>query len=173
MSLAMVVDLIFIFVTAILAVRGLLRGFLGEIISLLATVGGVILSLRFADQGGRAILGFLPEISDTVARAVAMVTIFVVVALLGAILGKLSKAFLSLASLTFLDRMLGVLAGVVKSVAILMVVFVLLSLSGPLVPKELKTESRAMALASSIWPYVAPYVISSGLLPEPGSGTVL
>lgn len=174
MSLAMVVDLVFLFLTAILAVRGLLRGFLGEVISLVATIGGVLLALRFADQGGEMILEFLPEISSTVAKGGAMVAIFVVTALIGAIVGKLSKAFLSLASLTFLDRLLGVMAGMVKSLAILMVLFVVLSLSGPLVPRDLAVESKAVALASSIWPYVAPYVISSGLIPEPATtGSVL
>lgn len=174
MSLAMVVDLIFLFLTVALMVKGLLRGFLGEIISLVATVGGVFLSLRFADQGGLIIMGLLPEVSPVVAKGAAMVCVFVTTALIGAVVGRASKAFLSLASLTFLDRILGVVAGTVKSLALLMVLFVVLNLLGPLIPKDLMEQSRSMAIASTVWPHIAPYVIRSGLVPEnKDTGSVL
>ena len=168
MSLAMIVDLIFLFVTAIFVVRGLLRGFLGEIISLVATVGGVLLALRFADEGGRMVLELLPgvEVSPTVGKGVAMACIFITTVLVGAIAGKISKAFLSLTSLTFLDRVLGVVAGMIKSVALLVVLFVIINLSGPIVPKELMEQSKSMAVAGPVWPHIAPYVVNSGLIPE-------
>ena len=174
MNLAMVVDLIFLFLTMVLMVKGLLKGFLGEIISLVATVGGVFLALNFADEGGRMIMEFLPEVSPVVAKGTAMVCVFVMTALVGAVVGKVSKAFLSLASLTFMDRILGIMAGAVKSLALLMVLFVIVNISGPLVPKELMDQSRSMAIARVVWPHIAPYVIRSGLVLEnKDTGSVL
>ncbi len=166
MSLAMALDLIFLFVTAVFAVKGLLKGFLGEAISLVATVGGVALALRLADPGGAIVADFIGEISEPVAKGIAMVVIFVAVALAGALATRVARAFLSVASLTFLDRLLGIGAGVLKSLALLMVLFVGISLAGPMVPEDLMIRSRSMVLASSIWPYVAPYVVNTGLLPQ-------
>ncbi len=166
MSLAWAVDLVFLFVTAVFAVRGLLRGLVGEVVSLAATVGGVILAFRLATPGGLMIVNAFESLSLTVAKGIAMVVAFVVTILIGALLTKLCRAFLSLTSLTFLDRLLGIFAGIVKSTALLLVAFVLISMAGPLLPREILKDSRSMELARLVWPYVAPYAVRSGLLPS-------
>lgn len=162
MNMAAAADLIFLSVLAVLTVRGFLRGFLGEIISLAAVVGGVALAFRFSDPLGSVFMGFEWEISEAAAKAAAMAVIFVSVTLIGALAARIGKAYLSLTSLTFLDRILGIGAGAVKSLALLMVLYAGLSLAGPMVPDELMVQSRSLALASRLWPKMAPYVVKPG-----------
>ncbi|EFC92067.1 Colicin V production protein [Dethiosulfovibrio peptidovorans DSM 11002] len=169
MNIGLAIDLIFLFVTVIFAVKGMLRGLMGEVISLVATVGGLVLAFRLADQGAAFLTEAFDGLSLPAGKVISMVVVFVVVVLLGALLTRVCRAFLTITSLTFLDRMLGLAAGCVKSVALLLVLFVLISMVKPLVPQEVLKQSRSMILAAIIWPHVAPYAAKSGLLPDEGS----
>lgn len=166
MNTAAALDLVFLSITAALAVRGFLRGFLKEVISLAATVGGAALAIRFSGDLGLVIGGLGWDISDAASKSLAMVLIFVAVTLLGALCAKLGKVYLSVTSLTFLDRVLGIGAGVLKALALLMALYAGLSIAGPLVPDELMTQSKSLALASQVWPKIAPYSASRRLFPQ-------
>lgn len=172
MNLAISIDLLFLFVATVFAVKGLIKGFMGEIISLAATVVGVVLALRFAPDGSAMVEEIFDGITPVAAQAISMIVVFVVVVLVGALLNRIVRAFLSVTSLTFLDRLLGVVAGIVKSIAILMVAFVLLNLAGNMVPRDVWSKSKSMELASSVWPRISPYVMKNDFLRE-GMGGAL
>lgn len=164
MNLALSIDLIFLFIMTVFAVKGLIKGFMGEVISLAATVVGVIMALRLAPCGSAIVGDIFDGITPMAAQVISMIVVFVAVVLAGALINRIVRAFLSVTSLTFLDRLLGVVAGIVKSIAILMVAFVLLNLTGEMLPEDLWNKSKSMELASSVWPRISPYVMKNDFI---------
>lgn len=152
-----VIDVAFLFLTAALALRGLFRGFSGEVLSLAGTVGGLYMAFTYAPSTG----SFLESsfgLSSGWAYGVALVALFVAVNLVTAALARLVSAFLKVARLSLLDRLFGLVAGGAKAFLLLLLVYGAFLLAGPLVPLPWFEESRSLYLAKLVWPRLVPYL---------------
>jgi membrane protein required for colicin V production len=152
-----VIDVAFLFLTAALALRGLFRGFSGEVLSLAGTVGGLYLAFTYAPQTG----SFLESsfgLSSGWAYGVALVALFVAVNLVTAALARLVSVFLKIARLSLLDRLFGLAAGGAKSFLLLLLVYGAFLVAGPLVPLPWFEDSRSLHLAELVWPRLIPYL---------------
>jgi membrane protein required for colicin V production len=97
---------------------GIKNGLVKQIISIAVVYFGITLSLRFADLVSTWILKVV-TLSDFWVKAISFVLIFLVVALLLNLIGKLIEKILKIALLGWLNRLLGVIVTLAIFVIIL------------------------------------------------------
>lgn len=108
----------FVFVLIVLASTGiaLTKGLVREIISLLALLGGLILAAFFYASAGNWFAEFTR--TRAIADLLGFLVIFLGVLLLGAISAFLVNRFIKMASLKWVDRLLGACFGFLRGWAI-------------------------------------------------------
>ncbi|MBD3316540.1 MAG: hypothetical protein GF344_12195 [Chitinivibrionales bacterium] len=118
-------DIIFAVTVAAFALLGLKRGFVIEIFRLVALIGGFIT----AYLGHGFVLPYLgmPHIPEQIRIAIAFIAAFGAAAASLLMLGWLIKKIVHLAMLGWLDRILGACAGVAKSLVLIWVTVLALS----------------------------------------------
>ncbi len=109
------------FIVCILAaptVTGIFKGFIRTVLGLLGIIGGIVLSMAFARPLGVAIGQFFGAKDFFVGKLLSFIIIFSLTSLAGFILAALMHRIVSLANLSFLNRLLGGLLGLVQGLAI-------------------------------------------------------
>jgi uncharacterized membrane protein required for colicin V production len=95
----------------------------------------------------------------------ALVLLFLTVAIASALLGKMIQALLRFTHLTLFDRFLGLVTGLIKTSLVLLLFYGGVLFFSPLFPMEWANDSRAMDLASRGWPVVEKVLDRVGLRP--------
>lgn len=158
MTLADGFDLCMVLLVVFFAVKGLFRGFSGEVFSLAGIIGGIYFGLAYADPADAVLRGYFPALSPSLSRIIAIAVIFFVVCVVCALAGKLFRALLSLVSLSTLDRLCGFLLGVVKGAAIVVLIVVLLTRIQSFLPGVRLSESRVVVLVNAVMPEIEGYL---------------
>ena len=105
------------------AILGAWRGLVGEILSILAWVVALIAAWMFGGEVGAALFA---GIGDATLRLVAgFVTVILLVLVVIALLKLLMRGLLKAIGLSLTDRMLGVLFGLLRGLAIVLVIVIL------------------------------------------------
>ncbi|MBU1487804.1 CvpA family protein [bacterium] len=118
-------DITFLVIIGINGLLGLWRGLIREVFTLLGIVGGVLIASRTYELTLPFVERFIAN--PNLAKIVSFILIFLIAAILIHILGvAISKLFKTL-FLGWLDRIFGLLFGLVKGVAIVLIVILLLS----------------------------------------------
>jgi len=121
------VDIALLAVFGLSVLIGLWRGFVFEIVSLL----GWVVAFVIANTAGPLLAQFIPfgDVGSPVRLWVAYILVFVLVLLTCTLLARMLRALVSATPLSFVDRLLGGMFGVVRGALILVVVGMLVSLS--------------------------------------------
>ncbi|HPA58471.1 MAG TPA: CvpA family protein [Synergistales bacterium] len=167
MTLALGTDILFVLILVTFCVRGAAKGFSGEIISLIATIGGFLLAWKLSAGVSSLILPYLP-LQPGATQAIALVIIYILILVAGVYAGRVVKAFLKFTHLSGIDRGMGLVAGAVKAFALLIIVYAALMALSPVLSPYWMNESVAMRLADRSWPSVQNALSSIRLL-DPGS----
>jgi membrane protein required for colicin V production len=167
LTLALGTDILFVLILVTFCVRGAAKGFSGEIISLLATIGGFLLAWKLSAGVSSLISPYL-SFRPGVTQAVALVIIYILILVAGVYAGRAVKAFLKFTHLSGIDRGMGIVAGAVKAFALLIIVYAALMAFSPVLSPYWMNESVAMRLADRSWPSVQNALSSIRLL-DPGS----
>ena len=157
MSTSSIVDLVFLLLLVTFAGRGFWRGFSGELFSLVGSIGGVIVAWKTGPFIAEMMVPHF-NFSPTVILAGAMVIIYILIALLAALLCRVVKAFLRITQLSFVDRIFGSIAGILKTAVIIIFVYFVCLVFSPLISTEWMNTSFAMKTAGSVWPQINKYV---------------
>lgn len=147
------VDVFFVLILATFCIRGAIRGFSGEAISLVATIGGFLLAWKLSPHISGLLVSFLP-LDPTAAKIGALVVVYVLVLIVGVYVGKGVKAFLKFTNLSSIDRGMGIVAGAVKTLALLVIVFAAVMALAPVFSPNWMEDSYSMRLARWTWPTV-------------------
>ncbi|GAB6280756.1 MAG: hypothetical protein STSR0007_08550 [Thermovirga sp.] len=153
MTLSMGVDVFFVLILATFCIRGAIRGFSGEAISLVTTIGGFLLAWKLSPQFSGFLVSFLP-VDPTASKIGSLVVIYVVVLILGVYVGRGVKAFLKFTNLSSIDRGMGIVAGAVKTFAVLVIVFAVVMALSPVLSTYWMEDSYSMRIAHWAWPAV-------------------
>ena len=137
-------DLCMLLIVVFFAVKGIFRGFSGEIFSLAGVIGG--------DPVDAALRNFFGSLNASVSRMIAIALVFFAVCIVCALIGKLFRALLSMVSLSALDRLCGFLVGGVKGAAIVILVVVALQHAERFLPGVELKDSRTVLLVNTILP---------------------
>ena len=138
-----------IFASVVLGISlifSLMKGFVREIFSLLAYVGGYLMAVKYQDTLAQILMGSIP--SKPIAKLVAFAVIFIVTAIIISLMGKIAKGMLwSGTDLSMFDRLLGGVVGLARGVVIMVAITFPLQFF-PEVSKKLTEDS-----------YAAPYLV--------------
>lgn len=117
------VDVAILAVIALSAVIGFFRGFLREAVGLATWILAFYLAFIFADAGARFLQGWISV--DSARLAVAFGVVFIGVLILGAIFNYVLGRLVSQTGFAGTDRALGGVFGVLRGVAVLIVLVLL------------------------------------------------
>jgi membrane protein required for colicin V production len=143
-------DILLVLLAGASVVSAFLRGFTRELVGLAAVIAALLLGYWFYGMVAGCLEPYLS--SRQLANLLGFLAIFGAVMLVGALVGRLLRAVLKVAGLSFFDRMLGAGFGFVRAVLIaaaLMTAFLAFA-PGRKTPRAI-VESR-----------LAPYVMAAG-----------
>lgn len=147
------------FVPAI--VRGIQRGFIAQIVSLVSVILGIWLAFHFSEMACEWLRQYFPNVSETILNIAGFVLILVVVALLLHLVGKLIMGLFKAVDLGWLNWVLGLIFSLLKGALIIglaLVLFDTLNLKFSLVKPETLDESVLYApirdAAYKVFPYL-------------------
>lgn len=118
-------DYVFLAIILVTAVIGIVKGFVRQVIGLVAVIAGLVLAVVYYDQTSHLFMTFVKN--QLASNFLGFMLIFLVVVAAGAILGHIiTKAMIG--PLAFANRLFGAIFGLVKAVLICgIIVFALVS----------------------------------------------
>jgi len=166
MQSGIIFDVIVVLICATFIVRGFIRGLSGEIFSLAGTIGGVFLAWRFSSPLS-SLVSTRIDLSPTVILLIIVILLYLSVVILAVMACKLVKAFLRFTQLSFVDRILGGVAGILKTCAIILFVYFLMLSFSPIIPASLMKQSITVQTVERIWPDIATIMQEHGFFLRP------
>ncbi len=170
MSGADLFDGLFAVLFLYLGVKGFLRGLTGEICSLIGFFGGIFLAWKLGPIAAEQLSGSVPPDKLSMVTIIIMAVIFIAINLGSSLIYRMIRLIVKFAYLGTLDRLGGILSGLVKGTALLLLVFVLGTMIRLPLTQSWFVESRSMRVASVIWPHISEYMDSHGMV-FPGDST--
>jgi len=129
-------DIAILVLIILLAIRGFSKGLIREVFSIGGVVLGFFLALKFVQNTTH----FLGIENTTLAKVVAFIIVFLAIVIITQIAGALLSRFLRLIFLGFVDRLLGMVLGVLEAMIIAGMIVSVLARIKPI--KEYVYESR-------------------------------
>jgi membrane protein required for colicin V production len=163
MTSSNILDLVFLFLFLTFCIRGAFKGLSGEIFSILGTIGGIFLAWRFTKPVSEIILS-RSDFHPAVVFVTILVLLYVVAVILAALLCKAVKAFIRFTQLSFLDRVLGVAAGVLKTLVLVIFLYLVTGSFSSFIPSEWFSESVTLKIGAYIWPTVESLLVQFNLV---------
>ena len=142
--------------------QGISKGFIDQVVGIAALILGVWLAFRFSSAVGDWLAGYItvsPQIMSVISFAVVAIVVMIVLNLLG----KLVTSLVKMATLGWLNRLLGLAFSLAKAVLIIgliITVFEGLNNSFAIVPKESLESSTLYCGIRDICATVFPYLRS-------------
>ena len=157
-------DILLAIIFALSIISGLAKGFAREGIGFIAAVAGFVCGLWFY---GMVAYYFLPYVSHKgVANFLGFLLIFLLMVLLGALAGKLLGLLFKWVGLSWLDRLLGGVFGVLRGFVFAIALIVALMAFAPKPPPQSVVESSAapyLVGAAEICVSIAPNEVKEGV----------
>ena len=108
-------DILILALTILIAIKGILNGFVKELLGLIGLIGGVLLASRYADEMSTFIRSYVYNITNLdIAKFLGFISIVVLVWILCVFLAAILSKLIKLSGLGFLDRTLGFIFGGAK-----------------------------------------------------------
>ncbi len=152
-------DIILAIPIALLAFSGYRKGLIKELASLVALILGIYFAVYFSDWTAGLLLEHF-DINERYLFIIAFILTFIGVVLLVTLLGKLLDKIASFAALGVINKLFGLVFGVLKG-AILMSVMILLFNMIDSKSKILKEETQKASLLYEPLSKVAPLILSN------------
>ena len=151
------IDLVSLTFLISLSVLGLFQGFLKDLFSILSWVGSILIGWYLSPLLFLSVSSFVSN--PQAIKVVSFVLIFILFFILIRILGKLLSSFMSAVGLGIFDRILGVIFGAIKSVAIIFIVIILIEplITGKLWWIDSFTEQYYTSIKSFLDSYLADW----------------
>jgi membrane protein required for colicin V production len=154
------IDLILGIILILAAIQGFRQGFIVELASLAALVLGIWGAIRFSDWTADLITDtteFHSEHLSTIAFVITFIAIVILVHMMGKILDSAVKAV----ALGFLNRLAGIIFGILKT-AVILSIFLLLFESVDenvhILPSKQKAESKIYEPMKQLVPTLFPFI---------------
>lgn len=158
-------DIFFIVLALYFIVRGMFRGFLGEVITLAGFAASFYLSFHYSGAAGH-IFSSASGVNLYIAQAVAAALIWIAVTMAAAVLRMIAKKLAGAARLGAVDKLLGLFSGVIKTVVVVYVVITAGILLAPVANPTWMSKSDVLRYAGRCWPQFREMFIDLNILPE-------
>lgn len=154
------IDLVLGIILIIAAIQGFRKGFIVELASLAALVLGIWGAIKFSDWTADFITDtthYHSEHLNTIAFVVTFIAIVILIHILGKVLDNAVKAV----ALGFLNRLAGIIFGVLKAAVILSIFLLLfdeIDENVHILPAKQKTESKVYSPMKQLVPTLFPFI---------------
>ena len=154
------IDLVLGIILIVAAIQGFRNGFIVELASLAALILGIWGAIKFSEWTAGFIertTGFHSEHMSTIAFVVTFIAIVIVVHILGKVLDNAVKAV----ALGFLNRLAGIIFGVLKAAVILSIFHLLfesIDENVRILPDKQKAESKLYTPMKQLVPTLFPFI---------------
>jgi membrane protein required for colicin V production len=154
------IDLIIIILLILAVLRGFTDGFVKEVASLLALVLGIWGAIKFSSFTAAKLYDWF-DMTGQYVGIISFIVTFIIIVVVIHFVGTLADKMVQAISIGFLNRILGMVFGLIKDVLILSVVFTVLNVIDarhPFLPKEKIAESKFYMPISDIAPAIFPVI---------------
>jgi membrane protein required for colicin V production len=154
------IDLVLVILVIIATVQGFRKGFIVEFASLAALILGIWGAIKFSDWTAAFIgrtTGFHSEHMSTIAFVLTFIIIVIVIHILGQVLDNTVKAV----ALGFLNRLAGIIFGVLKIAVILSIILLLfdpIDENVHILPANQKANSKMYVPMKQLVPTLFPFI---------------
>ena len=158
------VDLIIVVILIIAMVNGFINGLIKEVASLAALILGIWGAIKFSSFTAEKLYDYF-DLSGHYVGVMSFIITFCIIVVLVHFVGLIVNKIVDAAALTFINRLLGIVFGLLKSVLILSVIFVVLNVIDEhrsFLPKDKIGESRFYNPISDIAPAIFPIIGEGG-----------
>ena len=159
------VDIVLLAAGVFFLVRGLMKGFSGEVFSLVGTIGGFFCAIRFYDPFADIIIERFGA-SVLAATIISMLAIFFTIFFGCSLLDFVIKKIIVKTNLTVTDKFLGGVVGLIKMYFLALTVLIAGTITTPITGDAWMKSSRVMSITMVTWPFVSPLLEQSGLMPD-------
>jgi membrane protein required for colicin V production len=158
------IDAIIIIVLGFAIIRGFTNGLVKEVASLAALILGIWGAIKFSNFTAGKLYDYF-DMTGKYAGIISFIITFGIIVIVIHFIGVLLDKLMEAVSLGFLNRLLGIVFGLFKSVLILSVIFVVLNAIDarrPFLPKEKIEQSKLYNPISDIAPAIFPIIGEGG-----------
>jgi membrane protein required for colicin V production len=158
------IDLVIVILLGLSVISGFTNGFVKEVASLAALILGIWGAIKFSTFTAAKLYDWF-DMSGQYVGIIAFLVTFLVIVVVIHFIGILADRFIDAISLGFLNRILGMVFGLLKSILIMSVIFVVLNALDarrPFLPKEKIEQSRFYNPISDIAPAIFPIIGEGG-----------
>ncbi len=166
MNIGFIFDIFAGCLLAFFLARGLMKGFSGEIIGLVGLIASSFAALSFMDTAADLIIQYLPQFSEhkSVISVVCAAIIFLGVSIGFSLLNALLSYIVKAAKLSFLDHVLGIFMGFLKTVCIILFIYGLLKIFASSMLTDFLEDSYVFRAADFVFPYVRDFLQDNGII---------
>jgi membrane protein required for colicin V production len=157
-------DAIIVVVLILSLVSGFINGLVKEVASLAALILGIWGAIKFSSFTAAKLYDYFDMTGHWVGVIAFLVTFGLIVVIIHFV-GIMADKVVNAASLGFINRLLGIVFGLLKAVLIMSVVFVVfnaIDVRRPFLPKKIIEESRFYNPISDIAPAMFPIIGEGG-----------
>jgi membrane protein required for colicin V production len=154
------VDIFFLICFIPAVIGGLMNGLVRQVASLLALVLGIWAGWHFSSLVAQGITIFIKD-NDSLVNIISFAIVFIVVLILVNMIGRGLSKIVQLALLGWLDKLLGVIFGIVKYAFVLSVLIYFVNSLNDLysfIPDDFFSGSKLFPILKKIAPSVFPYL---------------
>jgi membrane protein required for colicin V production len=157
-------DAIIIVILILSLVNGFINGFVKEVASLAALILGIWGAIKFSTFTAAKLYDYF-DMTGHYVGVIAFIITFGMIVVVIHFIGIIADKIVNAASLGFINRLLGIVFGLIKSILIMSVVFVVLNAIDarrPFLPKKTIEESRFYNPISDVAPAIFPIIGEGG-----------
>ncbi|MGD9898221.1 MAG: CvpA family protein [Calditrichaceae bacterium] len=119
-------DITIIIIIAIFTIRGLFRGLITELMTLVALILGFFIAVYYLQPVAQFLVESFPSLPEFAARIIGFIVLFFAVNLIVRLLSKLLNSFASLTFLQPFNKIAGGIFGFVKTVLVLSILLIMI-----------------------------------------------
>jgi membrane protein required for colicin V production len=158
------IDAIIVIILILSLVTGFTNGFVKEVASLAALILGIWGAIKFSAFTAEKLYDYF-DMTGRYVGVIAFIVTFGVIVVIIHFIGILVDKIINAASLGFVNRLLGIVFGLIKSVLIMSVFFSVLNAidaRNPFLPKTTIEQSKFYSPISDIAPAIFPIIGEGG-----------
>ena len=160
-----VTDVFILLLGSYFIIRGIFRGFSGEVFSLISIFGGFYCALSFYPPIADLLTKYL-GINTLASSAFSMLLIFMLIFAVFTWIDKGIKKFLKGTRMSWIDKFFGALAGLVKIYVVALLLLLMGMILMPMAGDTWVRDSKTLIATAKTWPIVYPLLDEAGLIPD-------
>jgi membrane protein required for colicin V production len=160
------IDAVIVIILILSMVNGFIHGFVKEVASLTALILGIWGAIKFSSFTAAKLYDYF-DMTGQYVGVIAFIVTFMLIVVIIHFIGIMADKIVDAVSLSFVNRLLGIVFGLLKSVLIMSVFFVVMNVidaKRPFLPKETIEKSIFYNPISDIAPAIFPIIGEGGFI---------